>query len=300
MKKLRQDRPHTGGGSGAAYPIIAVSVITSDRERQFYDDQYAQFLNLPDHALRLDRKVLEGNLDNPAHPFFERRWLYRASMSALEAEPLRGLQVLDYGCGPADFGLWMATEDARVTLLDLSPAAIELGLRRAHASGVVVRGLAADASRLPMLASAGFDLVFACAALHHTLKYPGAMEELARIMKPGARLVLCETWGGNPLLNAARRVRATAGGEAEEQGEDIIFSRTELRRLDPFFSGIHVHTGNLLAMGKRLFRGRFERPWVRRAVGILEGLDRRLLAIVPALHNWCGEAVITARRRETP
>jgi len=271
-------------------------MIGSDREREFYDSQYAQFLTLPEHALRLDRKVLEGNMDNPSHPFYERRWLYGASMRALEAEPLAGQRVLDYGCGPADFGIWMAAEGARVTLLDLSPAAIQVALKRAHASAVEVRGIAADASRLDMLRDQEFDLVFASAALHHTMKYPGAVEELARIMKPGARLVLCEMWGANPLLNAARRMRAAMAGEAEEQGEEIILSPTELQALDPYFTGIEVETRNLLAMGKRLFRGHFERPWVRSLVRALEAADRALLAVAPPLRNWCGEAVITARR----
>jgi hypothetical protein len=162
---------------------------------------------------------------------------------------------------------------------------------------VKARGIAADASSLPMLPDAGFDLVFACAALHHTLKYPGALEELARIMKPGARLVLCETWGGSPLLNAARRLRATLGGEAEEQGEDIIFSRRQLRLLVPYFSDLRADTMNLAAMGKRLLRGRFEQPWARGVLGGLETFDRACLALAPPLRNWCGEAVITARRR---
>jgi 2-polyprenyl-3-methyl-5-hydroxy-6-metoxy-1,4-benzoquinol methylase len=272
-------------------------VVTSDPEREFYDAQYAQFLALPDHALRLDRKVLEGNLENPSHPFYERCWLYRASMRALEAEPLAGRKVLDYGCGPADFGIWMATEGAAVTLLDLSPAAIEVGLKRAEASGVTVRGVAADASCLSMLSDAEFDLVFACAALHHTLKYPGAVEELARIMKPGAHLVLCETWGGNPLLNTARKLHAACIGEAAEQGENIILSQVELRALSPYFSEVRVETRNLLAMGKRLLRGRFERRWARALVRGLERVDGALLTLAPPLRNWCGEAVVTARRR---
>ena len=272
-------------------------MVTSDREREFYDSRYAQFLALPDHALRLDRRVLEGNLKNPAHPFYERQGLYRASMGALEAEPLVGKTVLDYGCGPADFGIWMATEGAAVTLLDLSPAAIEVGLRRAKASGVRVRGVAADASRLKMLGDAEFDLVFACAALHHTLKYPGAVEELARIMKPGARLVLCETWGGNPLLNVARKLHAASIGEAEEQGEDIIMSRKVLRALDPYYGDLRIETRNLLAMSKRLLRGRFEKAWARGVVRGLERVDNVVLAALPFLRNWCGEAVITAKRQ---
>lgn len=273
------------------------SKIASSAERAFYDGQYAQFLELPDDALRVDRAVLERSLRDPAQPWYERRRLYSAAMRALDAEPLRGGRILDYGCGPGDFGLWMATEGAEVTLLDLSPAAIELGMRRARASGVAVRGVAADASRLDMLRDAEFDVVFACAALHHTLKYPGALEELARIMQPGARLVLAETWGGNPLLNLARKVRARAAGEAEEQGEGIVFSRRELRALDPYFEDLRVAHMNLLAMAKRVFRGRFERRWARGAMRMLESIDAALLAVAPGLGDWCGEAVIMGRRR---
>ncbi len=271
-------------------------MITADREREFYDRHYAQFLPLPDHELRIDRKVLEGSIENPSQPFYERRLLYRATMRELDAIAVREKKVLDYGCGPADFGLWMATEGADVTVLDLSPAAIEVALKRARASGVTVRGISADASRLDVLRDQEFDVVFACAALHHTLKYPGAVEELARVMKPGARLVLCETWGGNPLLNVARKLRAFISGEQEEQGEDIILSRKELRALDPYFADIRVDAMNLFAMGKRVLRGRFEKGWARSVVRGLEAVDSVVLAVAP-LHNWCGEAVVTGHRR---
>jgi SAM-dependent methyltransferase len=275
-------------------------VIHSGQERAFYDESYGRFLSLPDHALRTDRAVLEGLLDNPQHPFYERRVLYRAAMQALESEPLAGKKVLDYGCGPADFGIWMATEGAEVTLLDLSPVAIEVGLRRARACAVDVRGVAADASRLDMFRDGEFDMVFACAALHHTLKYPGALDELARIMRPDARLVLCETWGGNPLLNRARKVRAILASEPAEQGEEIILSHSELRAMAVYFEDLSVENYNLLAMGKRLLRGRFARGWARSLLRGMEAADRTLLAAAPRLRDWCGEAVITGRRRSGP
>lgn len=273
-------------------------MITPEQERAFYDRQYDAFLALPDHALRLDRAVLDANLANPSHPFFERRRLYLATIHALLEDPLPGRRVLDYGCGPADFGIWMATEGAEVTLLDLSPKSIELGLRRAAASGVArrVKGVAADATRLDMFADEAFELVFACASLHHTLKYPHAVEELARIMKPGARLVLCETWGANPLLGAARRLRAFLARESEDQGEDIILNPAELRRLEPFFDSIETRPLNLLAMGKRLLRGRLHHPAARAAVRALEAADSALFTLCPPLRIWSGEAVIVARR----
>jgi ubiquinone/menaquinone biosynthesis C-methylase UbiE len=273
-------------------------MISAADEQAFYDRQYEQFLALPDEDLRVDRAVLERNLDNPEHPFFERRMLYRAAMAALEAEPLRGKKVLDYGCGPADFGIWMATESAEVTLLDLSKKAIELGLRRAKASGVTrrVKGVAADATKLDMFADWAFDLVFACASLHHTLKYPGALEELARIMRPGARLVLCETWDGNPLLRRARRWRASAANEPAEQGEEIVLSPREVKQLGQYFRQIELQPLNLLAMSKRMLRGRFHRPAARRTLAALESADRVLLQLLPGLHRWCGEIVITAVR----
>ena len=163
--------------------------------------------------------------------------------------------------------------------------------------GELARAIAADATQLDMFADREFDVVFACAALHHTLKYPGAVEELARVMKPGALFVLCETWGGNPMLNAARRLRSVLAGEQEEQGEGVIISYQELRALYPFFDDLRIDTKNLLAMGKRLLRGRFDRVWARSLMHVLESVDSALLAVAPALRNWCGEALITARRR---
>ena len=275
-------------------------VTEAERERQFYERQYEPLLAAPAHAQRVDRQVLLGNCDNPRHPFYERRELYLATMHALLELPLAGLRVLDYGCGPADFGVWMATEGADVTLLDISPKAIEVGMSRAEASGVGerVRGLAADASRLPQLETALFDLAFASASLHHTLKYAGAAQELARVVRPGGRLVLCETWGENPALGVARKLRARLTQEHADQGEEIVLSRRQLRRLEPWFGQWRIETFHLLAMGKRLFRGRLESAWTQRVVRALKTTDRAILSVAPALRWWCGEALIVARRLE--
>lgn len=270
--------------------------ITAAEERAFYDNVYSRFLALPDEQLRVDRQVMLRTWNDPHQPQYERRRLYMAVMARLEAHLRPGLRVLDYGCGPADWGVWLATEGADVTLLDLSPAAVELGLRRARASGVTVRGEARDASELSCFHDGEFDLVYASAAVHHTLKYPHAFAELVRVIRPGGVLLLAETYGNNPLLNAARKLRAAIQGEAEEQGEEIILGEAEIAQLRGAFTWVTMQEMHLLAMGKRLLRGRLDRAWARRLVEAAEGMDTGVLRVIPALRRYCGEVVIEAVR----
>lgn len=272
--------------------------IRVDEERRFFDEFYRSLLSYPDHALIGDLAAFRRFLDDPRHPFFERRRLYALALARLLEKPVAGLNVLDYGCGPGDWGVMLATEGANVTLLDLSPAAIELGLRRAHANGVAgrVRGVARDASDLRCFADGEFDLVFASGALHHTLKYPNALEELARVIRTGGRVVLAETYGNNALLNFARRLRARWSREPAAQGEEILISDREIAGLRRYFRRVEVHPRNLLAMAKRLFRGRFHNPAVRASLRALEAADEVLLGWLPWLRRYCGEVVIVAEK----
>lgn len=270
--------------------------IEVDAERRFYDSVYAERGNASEGDLRLNRQIFLGELDRPGSGFFERRRLYHRSFERLFEQPVDGLRALDYGCGTGEWGVVMATEGAAVSLLDLSSTAVAIGLRRARASGVEdrVTGHARDASDLSCFADNEFDLVFACAAIHHTLKYPNAFEEVVRVIRPGGRLVLAEGWGANPLLNGARRLRWRLSGEPEEAGEGLIFGPWAVRLLESRFSQVEVEPLNCVAMGKRLLRGRFERPWARAALAGMERADRVLLTAAPVLRRFCGEAVVVA------
>lgn len=272
--------------------------ITSAEEQQFYDSTYAVHLHTSDDDLRTNRESMLRDLNQPTGAFYERRKLYSAVLAELLSQPLVDRAVLDYGCGVGEWGVLMATEGARVTLLDLSPVAIEIGLRRAAANGVAdrVRGFARDASDLSCFADGEFDLIYASAALHHTLKYPNALHELLRVLRPGGKLILAETYGNNLLLNGIRRLRWRLSRQPEDAGEDIILGDRELDLLRGHFSRVNATPMNLLAMAKRLFRGRFESRAVRATIALLEAIDIRLLQLLPSLGRYCGEVLVVAEK----
>lgn len=107
-------------------------------------------------------------------------------MRALAAEPLAGKRVIDFGCGTGEYGIWMAGEGAEVYLVDRDRGAVDRALERARNEGLErrVRGILAAGDRLDMFADRGFDLV-----LVQTWPVRTILAELARAMKPGARLV---------------------------------------------------------------------------------------------------------------
>jgi 2-polyprenyl-6-hydroxyphenyl methylase/3-demethylubiquinone-9 3-methyltransferase len=98
---------------------------------------------------------------------------------------VRGLRVLDIGCGKGRFARHLESAGAEVVALDPSSAMI------GHASGL--RRLRASASRLPF-ASGSFDRIIAIEVLEH-LSPPGcdaAIAEVRRVLRPGGRVAIID------------------------------------------------------------------------------------------------------------
>lgn len=106
---------------------------------------------------------------------------------ALAAEPLTGKRVVDFGCGAGVVGIWMAGEGAEVYLVGTDRAVVDGALAAAKSAGLErrVRGIVVEGERLDMFADRGFDLV-----LLRSVPAGPLLGEVARAMKPGARLVL--------------------------------------------------------------------------------------------------------------
>ncbi len=199
---------------------------------------------------------------------------------------VRGLRVLDYGCGHGMAAVVLARRGARVIAFDLSHGYIAEARARAAANGVDVQTVQADGERLPF-ADGTFDRIWGNAVLHHLdLRRAGA--ELRRVLAPGGVAVFCEPWGENPVLNWVRC--GLTYPDKDRTPDEQPLRRTHVRLLRQFFPRVEVRGFQLLSMARRVVRS-------RRVVAALDAFDAMLLERVPALQQFCRYAVLTLRRQ---
>jgi SAM-dependent methyltransferase len=145
---------------------------------------------------------------------------------------VRGLTVLDYGCGAGADAVLLAARGARVIGVDISPELIEIARKRAAAYGFKVDFSAASAydTGLPI---ASVDLVFSHAILHH-LDLLAARCETRRVLKPGGALILLEPVRDSNFLAFARRLIPYRRAFVSRHETPL---KTE--QLDTFCAGMH-------------------------------------------------------------
>jgi len=105
-------------------------------------------------------------------------------------KPLRGLSVLDVGCGGGVLAEPLARLGGTVTGIDLAPAALDVARRHAEGQGLAIdyrwEDLAATVAR-----GARFDLVVASEVIEHVPDQAGFASRLAAATAPNG--VLCVT-----------------------------------------------------------------------------------------------------------
>ncbi len=105
-----------------------------------------------------------------------------------------GRDVLEVGCGAAQGARWLVRAGARVTAFDVSYGQLRQARALDARSGTqVARLVQADAQALPFR-DACFDVVAsAFGAVPFVADSAGTMRELARVLRPGGRLVFSVT-----------------------------------------------------------------------------------------------------------
>lgn len=160
------------------------------REERFHD-AWANAETLPDPA-----KVNEA-LTSP-----ELRFIHQT------LGDVRGLKVLDLGCGLGEASVYFALRGALVTACDLSGGMLEATQRLAAAHGVSLRTHRAASEALLLEVSDLYDVIYVGNLFHH-VDIPSTLNVLLPHLKRGGRLISWDPLGYNPLINIYRRI-ATA------------------------------------------------------------------------------------------
>ena len=152
--------------------------------------------------------------------------------------PRPGTRILDVGCGEGTAELTLARlriSQLRLFAIDLDTARVLRAAGEARSHNTRLGLAAADASRLPF-ATGSFDATFCVAVLQHVNQVSQAVTELARVTRPGGRVLAVEPdnsaryWysseaSGNDAFVAASRFFAAAAAARGDATEPAIGPR---------------------------------------------------------------------------
>ncbi|HEX8148909.1 MAG TPA: methyltransferase domain-containing protein [Pyrinomonadaceae bacterium] len=199
---------------------------------------------------------------------------------------VRGLTVLEYGCGDGENTVALAARGAgRVISLDISPDLIEIARRRLEVNGVVgdVEFVVGSAHDVP-LPDESVDVVFGIAILHH-LDLGLAAREVRRVLRPGGRAIFQEPVRSSPLMRAARKL-------IPYKGEDVSPFERPLtdRELEQFAEGYTSFRSKSFLLPTTSILNLL--PVTRNHSARLLRWDAALLRRLPSLNYYAGVRVV--------
>jgi SAM-dependent methyltransferase len=135
---------------------------------------------------------------------------------------VRGLDVLEFGCGGAQWSVGLAPLGARCVAIDLSRGQLRHAHRNVGAAGVRVP-LVQASGEAPPFAAASFDIVFSDHGAMSFCDPATTVAEVARLLRPGGLLAFCAT---TPLLYL------TYDAEHDRQTRRLKLPYAQLGRMD--------------------------------------------------------------------
>ena len=217
----------------------------------------------------------------------------------------RDARILDVGCGPGFWVRFFARRGfTRVTGCDLTEAAVDLTRVSLELFGLAATVEVGDAEALPY-ADQTFDHVNCQGVVHHTPAPRRAVEEFARVLRPGGTICLSvyrRAW----LLRHPRALRIVARLAAaviglEGRGRDAMLASGDAEEIVRMYDGRENPIGRAYTEGElqTLVGGAFDVECVERMY-----FPGRALPVRPpaALHPWLGKrfgmmVVVRARKR---
>jgi len=144
--------------------------------------------------------------------------------------------VLDVACGPGLVACDFAAHARRVTGVDITPGMIDQASKLQASRG---------------LANVDFSVVFSRYAFHHLLEPSAVLREMARVCRPGGRVVVVDVYSRDPEQGAAydavEKLRDPSHTKALGLDEfAALYESAGLKAEAPRFYGLDVKLDDLL------------------------------------------------------
>ncbi len=204
----------------------------------------------------------------------------------------RDLKILDFACGNGENGVYAATCGADCTGIDISPEGVDNANKNAKKFGVDdhCRFVVMDGEKMTF-ADNTFDLGVEYGALHH-VDLDVALAELARVLKPGAKMMCVEALRHNPLIHWYRR--RTPHLRTEWEVEHILGVES-LDLMRKYFGKVEVRFFHLTVLVLVPLRKTFLFPIL---LPILNAIDRVLLSTQAiGKYGWIMAVVLSDPRK---
>ena len=106
--------------------------------------------------------------------------------------PRRGEHILDMAGGTGDVAFRLARRGARVTVADVNPDMLAVGVERAKRRGLDGLAWAEEDAEALSFADSGFDACTIAFGIRNVTDIPKALAEAHRVLKPGGRFYCLE------------------------------------------------------------------------------------------------------------
>ncbi len=190
----------------------------------------------------------------------------------LEKYAKKGKKIIDFACGNGENGIYAATCGAECIGIDISPEGVENSNANAEKLEVSdhCKFLEMDGENMTFEDNS-FDLGIEYGALHH-VDLDKALSELARILKPNAKMMCVEAMRHNPLIHWYRQRTPHLRTEWEV---DHILGVESLDIMRKYFNQVDVKFFHLTSLVLVPFRKTF---LFRPLLPIFNAIDRVLLS----------------------
>ena len=254
---------------------------------------------LPDYALTARAAWTKSNAEFTAGTARDRwsrgdiAWgVWKTPESEVGILPdLRGLEVIELGCGTAYFGAWLKKHGAaRVVGIDITPAQLDTAREMNQEFGLGLEFIEASAEDVP-LPDASFDLAFSEYGASIWCDPYRWVPEAARLLRPGGELIL--------MRNTDFELACSPDeGKVVEQ---LVRPLKHMHRLDwkdddgaPETS-FHLPTAEMFHL---LLRAGFQVLDLRQLYAADDSVDHPYYSVVPAewARQWPSEEVWRARK----